>query len=250
MHEVINITTTTQTYIANGVLTHNKAACPGVTALPNIYVDMYCTFETNYVPAFPFYVTITLSVSSVNCSYVVLQSPSTYTITSSPYPSFFYRTVSLQPRMAAGADLTYTLHAGITDSSSKKANNNYPTAPTPPANSYTRPILYCLTPDTLIETYFGKQLLLRDVKVGDELLSINRDTMEFEKTTVTSKSTEFVEELYIINNERLKCSGGHQHVVKRDNKWTVLGTEYLVVGDIMLNSDRKEFKIDKIDIIK
>jgi len=205
-------------------------------------------FQPNYVPHYPFNIHITLTSNSLNCAYVSLKSPSSVQVNSSGQPNptvGFYISVQLAPYYAANANLNYTLSSTVSDSSrpNKTATNNG-------ATYGPKYLTYCLTPDTLITGYFGNQVVLRDIKVGDELLSINRETMDYEKTIVTNKSSEFVDELYIVNDKALKCSKGHQHIIKRDGEWTVVGSEYLVVGDTMLDSSRNETKINKIDIIK
>ena len=137
----------------------------------------------------------------------------------------------------------FTLTATVSDANGKTANNNY-------SNSY-GPFTYtCLTPDTIIELFTGEQRALCDIEIGDELLSINQNTMGYEKTVVTHKDISTVSELYIINNGLLKCSNSHRHMIKRDRGWEAVESYALKVGDTMLTKNRMETKINKIDITK
>ena len=248
MHEVVDITTTTHRYIANGILTHNKLpACGSGSGTPVVYKIKQlfnCVFQSNYVPIYPFTSQFVFSItnSPTICTSGVLTTAATVTTTTSAITGFSYF-VGASITFLAPDTADWSIAATVKDANNKVANNNGNAI----TGTYT---VACLTPDTLIETYFGKQILLRDIKVGDELLSIDPDTMQYEKTIVTAKKDRSVDALYILNNEALKCSAEHSHIVKRDSEWTVLRSDDLVIGDIMLTSNLKEFSITKIDIIK
>ena len=245
MYEVINISTTTRRYIANGILTHNKTICGDFVTARQI-VPFTVLFEPNYVPAYPFTFTFRFTSTCDTVCGSATASPLTATATSGG-PDGIAKTVTILYRLSGTNTIVdYSLYGKAVDANNRNANNYVG----PYGILTTGSKSYCLTPDTLIETYFGKQILLRDVKVGDELLSIDPHTMQYEKTIVTDKKVSLVDKLYTINDHSLKCSTGHQHVVKKRGEWTVLSSDELVIGDIMLTNDMKEFPITKIDIIE
>jgi hypothetical protein len=105
-HEVINISTSTERYIANGVLTHNKddgfgnevGGCPngstytgGQTQRFNNRINI--TYQASYVPRLP--ITITLSSDSdINYNYAEISTGPCYIPASLPYTRTSFRSGS------------------------------------------------------------------------------------------------------------------------------------------------------------
>lgn len=289
-YEVINISTSTERYVANGVLTHNKfigGGCPSGTSytpqgLQATVKRPFIFYQASYAPSLPITVTFTnntdttynyftyedsnginwcygttsypmtktsaRSGSSSNISTISTSNKMTYIPASFGWQSNFFVSFSVQTlgTTGDGGNFYWSMLISATDNSSRAATNNYPAS----GYSYVAggPIpVSCLTLDSLIEKYDGKTVFLKDIQVGDSLLSINPDTKEYEESIVTSKTHHRVDELYLINNGLLRCSKFHKHVVKRDESWIVVTSEELLVNDILLSKDLEELVISKID---
>ena len=147
MYEVINISTTTRTYIANGLLTHNKEI--DCVILPKRTNRWYCAFQPNYVPAPPFSVHVTATYIDEGyqpCSSVFLASAANYTVTPTAGATYFGNSSSVIPQVSDGSDLYYWYVITVKDANLVSANNSPWTTPQ-------THVPYCLTPDTLIETW-------------------------------------------------------------------------------------------------
>ena len=243
--EVIDISTTTETYIANNILTHNKASCtgapsPGSPTYNNVGYGI--SFGSGYSPSYPI-VLYTTIISSINqpggCKSAAAPGPITITnasqlngslniaVYNNPYEKIFSYTASIQ---------------GV-DSSGKYSKPDTPAQYKGRSNA-------CLTPDTLISKYDGIDVYLKDINIGDELLTIDPKTLEYKKSIVTDKRIKSSNKLYLINNDLLKCTDSHIHIIKRGGDWIEENSENLIIGDVLLNKSFEEIKITKIDIIK
>lgn len=248
-YDVIRLTTSTGTYIANGILTHNsKPASPrcGIDYSKTESSTFSCqlTFDAGYTAVYPFSCTVTAEVySGGNCSdiYVI---PSSFTISSGTT-----KTNITVTRKAGWTDSGATTgywrsYLTATDANGKQAINNGSSL-----KSGTIVPLSCLTPDSLIEMFNGSTALLSDIKIGDSLRTINTKTMEYEEATVTAKSEGISSSIYKINNGLLKSSDSHMHIVKRGGRYNQVVATELVVGDTFLDRDFNEVTISKIDIL-
>jgi len=252
--KVIDISTSTQTYIANNVLTHNKANCETPFASNRSVNQQYTvTFGNNYSPVYPitvhaFVYGYNVPVPGGGCKNVNAPSPSTKTISNSSQlagtfafqeinyntDGIFAYTGSIWAKDAAGKISSGSTGIGTGGPGSQKIKVTIPN---------------CLTPDTLISKFDGSEVYLKDIEIGDELLSINLKTMEYEKSIVTYKRESFVDKLYIINNSLLKCTDSHKHIIKKNDVWIEQTTDNLIIGDILLTKDFNEILINKIDIL-
>ena len=293
-YEVINISTSTERYIANGVLTHNKgsgtSACPSGTAYNTGVTTVYFSntikpeifYQISYVPSLPIIVTFVNDTSDNN--YFTITANGTKCVGTSTTPmtkiTFNPSTVStatqMDPKSPTNLGWTSktTVHvtgsvtrlnnvtsdgvfhwsAAMTarDSSNRSATNSWSTINSAFA-SVTGGNLSptsCLTLDTLIQKYDGNTLFLNDIEVGDNLMSINPETNQYESSIVTSKTYHTVDELYLINNGLLRCSKYHKHIIKRNQNWIVITSDQLLIGDILLTKDLVELEIKNIDILK
>ena len=260
-YEVINIVVDSGTYIANGILTHNKVSCQSgynttSTQTNTVYVNY--SYGTSNLPIVA---TITSNKGSSTCSYayVTVKNPDTGEetpplggaidiIMPTPNPSTGISSKTVQwisynvtTFQATTTQYAFTIQA-------RDASGRYST------NSATRNstlvVSSCLTPETLIEKYNGECVYLKDIEIGDELLSIDFKKMEYIKTIVTSKSTMQVNKLYRINDGMLTATKDHRHIVKRDNDWHQITSENLQIGDTYLTKDFQTIKISKIDLVK
>ena len=74
----------------------------------------------------------------------------------------------------------------------------------------------CLDPFTIIKTVEGYDILLKDVQIGDKLLSYDPLNHKFTKVQVTAKCTTYHNSYYIItlsNKNTVICSGNHRFIV-------------------------------------
>jgi hypothetical protein len=291
-YKVINISTTTQRYIANGVLTHNYVKnpdtieCPigtsyssrtienfGGTVKPKIF------YQSSYVPSLPIQIIVS---SNTNENYfefadggarcagtqaypmVKLQFQNgrlTYNNTlgistqgaMTYQPSFFgwqaNNPISFSVQTLFNtSDGTFYWQAVMTatDATGRSATNRFPYGEYSFKNGSLQK--NCLTPDTLIELYDGKNIFLKDVNIGDSLLSIDPETMQYEESIITSKSFHEVDKLYLLNNGLIRCSDSHKHVIKRNNEWSNITSEELLIGDIIINRNLEEIVIESINI--
>ena len=243
MFKVINISTTTETYIANEILTHNKKPIPN--EINNSYTlynyPLYVSFDPTYTYKVPYSINVYyIYTGPEECrDFVLIENPyinyGWYTpkidvqVNRSYYPGYLY---------PWGA--SWDLYAEGTD-----GNNVVALTPTPLTLGAS-----CLTPDTIITKFDNSKISLNDINIGDELKTINLTSMKYEKTIVTSKTSHEVNSLFIINNGLLKASDSHKHIVKRNKEWLVLTSLEIKVGDIILNENFEENIIDKIEIIK
>jgi len=290
-YEVINISTTTERYIANGILTHNKNygfGCPSGTSYTSkgvqaIYKRPFIYYQSSYAPSLP--ITITYSSNTdvtknyftyadVDDSTVFCQGSAAYPMTKTSFVSasvavttnatntkmtyvpasfgwqsnyFVSFSVSYLTSIGDPGTFYWSAKLSATDASSRAADNNYPNAYYSYANgSFT---VACLTPDTLIEIVDGKTVFLKDLEVGDKVLSIDPNTKEYESSIITSKTYHKVNELYLINNGLLRCSQSHKHVVKRNDIWITCTSDELAINDVMMTKDFEEIIINEIDIL-
>lgn len=315
-YEVVNISTTTGRYIANGILTHNKAPYEpppppeeggAYTTIEDTYIDqcpygtytgtrtIYTTYskpkifyQSSYTPMLPITIQITsntdpsanyyefdgggprctgtpsyrmvrLQFNNGRSSYAstigisatdnVFSNQMTYNSSYVGWEAKSFVSFSVQPLAGQYVDGTFYWQAIMTatDATGRRATNSFPNG----EYSFINGSLFraCLTPDTLIELYDGKNVFLKDVNIGDCLLSINPETKEYEESIVTSKSFHKVDKLYLINSGLIRCSDSHKHVVKRKDTWSELASEELLLGDIVINKNLEEIVIDSIHIL-
>lgn len=256
-YEVINISTTSETYIANGILTHNKnTGCTGTAT--NIQEAITISFGEDYVPVYPLYLVVSTQYTRINDTYSCkrfehadgsVEKGFIIEDIGQTYPYSINVNFKRFDDNTPGA-IAYTASVYGID-----ANSQYASASAVGDFAYSRKRfptsgLTCLTPDTLIEKYDGNTLFLNEIEVGDELVSIDLNTMEYIKTKVTGKTYHSVDTLYLINYGALRCSESHRHIVKRNDEWHELQTNELFINDILLNKNFEEIKITSIDILK
>ena len=256
-YEVINISTTSETYIANGILTHNKpSSCQGT--ITSVSENVAISFGEDYVPAYPLSLTVSTEYTRINDTFGCkrfehadgsVSKGITVTDIGQTYPY----SINVNFRRiddAMGGALAYTASVFGQD-----ANGQFASASAVGNIAYSRKRFptsgfSCLTLDTLIEKYDGNTVFLNEIEVGDELVSIDLNTMEYIKTKVTGKTYHLVDTLYLINYGALRCSESHRHIVKRNDEWHELQTNELFINDILLNKNFEEIKITSIDILK
>jgi hypothetical protein len=288
IHEVINISTTTERYIANGILTHNKltdTGCPDLTTyisqgVQTTYKKPQIFYQASYTPSLPITITLT-NVTDYTYNYFTILSDGTpclpdatpmtrtsfrsgstsvttltttsnmnYVAASYGWQAKYFVSFSVETRAGQKEPGTYYWAAALTarDNSRVNATNSYAgTGYSIVTGNIT--ISSCLTPDTLIEKYDRKTVFLKDIQVGDAIMSIDPETKQYEQSIVTSKTYHTVNELYIINNGILRCSKSHKHVIRRDNSWIVVTSDEINLGDIVMTKDLKEIIITKIEVI-
>jgi hypothetical protein len=259
-YEVINIAVDRGTYIANGILTHNKVSC---TSSYNTTTTQTNTVYVNYGYGnsnLPIIATILSTPVVRDCSYsyitvkntdtgqetnfnggsitVTMPTPSVAGISSKTVQWTFYNTTVFQ---STSTQFSFTISAQ--DSSGRTSTNSA-------TKTSSLIVSSCLTPETLIEKYDGQCVYLKDIEVGDELLSIDFNKMEYIKSIVTHKSKMFVDRLYKINDGMITGTKDHRHIVKRKNDWIETTSENLQIGDTYLTKDFQTIKILKIDILK
>jgi len=256
-YEVINISTTSETYIANGILTHNKpSSCIG--NITSIQDQIAISFGEDYVPAYPLSLVVSTEYTQISDPYGCkrfehadgsVSKGFTVTDIGQTYPYSITVNFRRFDDTTPGA-LAYTASVygqdnnGQFASASAVGNIAYSKKRFPTTGTA------CLTLDTLIEKYDGNTVFLNEIEVGQELVSIDLNTMEYIKTTVTGKTYHSVDTLYLINYGALRCSESHRHIVKRNNEWHELQTNELFINDILLNKNFEEIKITSIDILK
>jgi hypothetical protein len=292
-YQVVNISTTTQRYVANGILTHNYVKnpstieCPSGTTYSARTIDFKSGlikpkifYQSSYIPSLPITITISSNTAGSANYFQIEDGPScagtqaypmvklqfqggrttyssTFGISTSGFmtyqPSFFgwqaNNPVSFSVQTLGNtSDGTFYWQAVMiaTDASGRSATNRFPFG----EYSYVNGSIQknCLTPDTLLELYDGKNVFLKDINVGDSLLSIDPETMKYEESIVTSKSFHEVEKLYLLNNGLIRCSDSHKHVIKRNGEWSNLTSEELILGDIVINKNLEEIVIDSIHV--
>lgn len=131
---------------------------------------------------------------------------------------------------------------------------------------------YCLDTETLITLSNGKNIKLKDIKIGDKLKSLNirgdynndKDWNLFETnnlqiytsiSTVIDIKTRTVSEYYRIN-DRINITSEHPIFIKRYDVWKWIKASEIYEGDIMLNIDddeivvfTNEIKNETLDVI-
>ena len=103
----------------------------------------------------------------------------------------------------------------------------------------------CLVPNTVISMFDGSKKEIKDIKVGDELLTIVDSN--FVKSVVTGKSDHFVDETLIINNGVLISSNSHIHLIRKENSIIEVIASALKVGDTLIGVD-KDITINSLEI--
>lgn len=245
-YEVINISTTSETYIANGILTHNKGDLPAST---DITVPMYIQFGSNYAPQYPytlyFDISYDNSAAPLKSAAILESSPITVNNSSQLNQEITIRITkpNQSGRMPYTASAKGRDNLGVYSSGSTSfVYDNH--------GKYFGVSGNCLVPETMITLYDNSLIYLKEIEIGDELLSIDLSTMQYIKTVVTGKQHFLQNELFYINDGLLKSSDSHNHIVKRNGDWIVQKTYELLIGDILLKESLQEITIDKIEIIK
>lgn len=236
-YNVINISTTAETYIANGILTHNKLPFGGGNSDPQPH-SLNVTYDSppSYYTCDPY----TISYSGVYCGvdpYATINFSPTSVVWCVGDPPIIPICITL-------GDTGTENSCWVVQACGSDGNFNPPCV---------NPILVlpvtCLDSSTNIEKFDGTSCKLENIKVGDELKTIDLNTMKFIKTRVTSKTYHLVPNLYSINNGLIKTSATHKNVIKRDGGWRVITSNQLRVGDIMLDKKLVEHRITTIQII-
>jgi len=245
-YEVINISTTTETYIANDILTHNKGNIPTYT---DTTIPMTLSFGSNYSPMYPFNLEFEVSYDNTDAplkSATILQSsPITVNNSSQINQSLTLRIYypSQTGRMPYTASARGRDNVGVYSSGSSASTYNN-------LGKYFGVSLNCLTPETIITKYDNSEVYLKNIEVGDELLTIDLSDMQYKKSIVTYKQNYFENRLYYINGGILKSSDSHNHIIKRNNIWEIKKSYELQIGDILLKKSLEEIEINNIEIIE
>jgi hypothetical protein len=256
-YEVVNISTDVKTYIANGVLTHNKFTSCASSVTKDLQWGITISFGDDYVPAYPLTLEVGTSYTTfddiLGCkrfehadgtaykSFTITNTGQTYPYT---YNVNFKRYGgSVNGAIAYSASVSGQDANGKPASGSSNTNISYKSERWPPSG------IECLTPNTQLEKYDGSIVLLKDVEVGTELMSIDLKSMQKIKAVVTGKTIHSVENIYSINKGLLSCSESHLHIVKRNDKWRKIRSNKLKIGDLLLDRNFNEIQINSIDYI-
>lgn len=244
-YEVINISTTTETYIANDILTHNKGTSP---TTKDITIPINLSFGANYSPQYPFSLDFQVTYDNSNApnksAAFVNSSPISVANSSQLTQNLTLRIYNWDwsgnmPYTASsrGRDTTGVYSSGSNSFTYSTSGNYYGVS------------VNCLTPETLITKYDNTNVCLKDVQIGDELLTIDLQDMQYKKSIVTHKQNYFENRLFYINGGTLKSSDSHNHIVKRNDIWVIKKSYELLIGDIILKKSLEEIPIDQIEII-
>lgn len=256
-YEVVNISTDKKTYIANGILTHNKFTSCASTTVTSIQWGVTISFGSDYVPAYPLTIQVGTSYLPISDTYGCKRfehsdgtTYKSFVITNSgqTYPYVYNVNFKRYGGGAPGA-IAYSASVQGHDGNGKPASGSLNTNIAYKSQRYPTSGLECLTSDTLIEKYDGSTILIKDVEVGTELATIDIKTMERIKSTVTGKDIHNISNIYSINKGILKCSESHLHIVKRKDKWRKIRSNKLKIGDLLLDRNFNEIKITSIDYI-
>jgi len=125
----------------------------------------------------------------------------------------------------------------------------------------------CLIEGTQVEMSNGTFKNIENILVGDNVMSFNIHTMpsndnvsqlltweSLELNTdesiarVTGNTESISMEIFNINNNLLKATASHLHIIKRNNVWKISKTENILVGDYLLNKDLTTTIITTIEI--
>jgi len=261
IYEVINIAVDKGTYIANGILTHNKVVCQSgynttSTQTNTVYVNY--GYGTSNLPIIA---TISSNPVTQTCAFAYVTVKNTDTGEETPNGNGSIQITMPTPNPSTGISsktvqwISYnvstfqstTTQFAFTISARDASGRNSTNSAT---RNSTLVVSSCLTPETLIEKYNGECVYLKDIEIGDELLSIDFKKMEYIKTIVTHKSKMQVSKLYKINDGMLTATKDHRHIVKRNDDWHQITSENLQIGDMYLTKDFQTIKISKIDLVK
>jgi len=115
----------------------------------------------------------------------------------------------------------------------------------------------CLIKGTLITMIDGSTKPIERVKIDDTILSIT-NTQEFfntnQFTTIGARVINWTVHLnqisYDINNGLLVSSESHNHVIKRNNVWSIKKTPEIVIGDVFKDINNDEITITSIETVE
>jgi hypothetical protein len=99
----------------------------------------------------------------------------------------------------------------------------------------------CFAGDTQIRTPEGS-VAIKDLKIGDVVLSYNEQTKELETTKVT-ETTEHLTDNYLIINKNLKVTSNHRMLI--NGKWQEIGQAK--IGDSLIGSNSQSKPISSIE---
>ena len=103
----------------------------------------------------------------------------------------------------------------------------------------------CFLPDTQILMADGSHKLIKDVKVGDKILTkISETSTKLVKTNV-SAIHQVEESGYLVINGNLKVTSNH--ILFINNKWIIAGLAK--IGDTLLNKDGQNIKINSLEYL-
>ena len=265
--DVVDISVDTGTYIANGILTHNKIACdtsrpPGTGTPENHIIYVTYGYGTANLPITAV-VSTTIVTQDCEAAYWSVKDPATgnetgnpayggntlYITMPTPNPttgisSYNVQFVEYNTSVFQSTTTQMNMILNAYDAGGLRDSSNTATKLT------RRRISSCLVPETLIEKFNGECVYLKDIEVGDELLSIDFSKMQYIKSIVTKKSVQKVEALYKINDGMLLASKDHRHIVNRKDEWLEIKSEDLQIGDTYVTKDFQPMKILKIEILK
>jgi DNA-directed RNA polymerase beta subunit len=105
--------------------------------------------------------------------------------------------------------------------------------------------LCCVTGDTEILMADGSKRLIKDMKNGDKVVTVYKESLEETTSEIKnffSKENEKIYELTTMSGKVLKCTGDHPILVKNGNEYTMVNAEKIRFGDSVV------IKPDSFDI--
>lgn len=134
-------------------------------------------------------------------------------------------------------------------------------------NGYCTPS--CLIQGTLITLPGGSQELIENLKIGDEIYSVEIEGLALNQTREqellwssvalnttpsTTKITNIVEsksvEIYSLNNGLLQATGSHLHLVYRNDQWKIREFNSIEVGDKIIDKEGNIIPVNVIELIE
>jgi len=106
--------------------------------------------------------------------------------------------------------------------------------------------LICLVPETLITMFDNTTKKLKDIIIGDELLTIDNNKLVM--TKVIGKSLHVANETISINNELLESSLSHNHLIRKNGLIEKVNGYNLKLGDKLIDINNNDVIIEKIKL--
>ena len=115
----------------------------------------------------------------------------------------------------------------------------------------------------------GSQELIENLKIGDEIYSVEIEGLEVNQTREqellwssvalnttpsTTKITNIVEsksvEIYSLNNGLLQATGSHLHLVYRNDQWKIREFNSIEVGDKIIDKEGNIIPVNAVELIE